>query len=98
MVIGELFFAARNICADSIVQPFQTGVPVLAIPCGGDRKHGGTDDNEIVFTTPVDKLEGMIKGLEEQGKSLRVENLGGESKLEKRYKKMAKIVDKALGR
>lgn len=90
--------AARNLCTEGIIQPFQTGQPVLAIPCGGDREHGRTNDDEIVFTTPVDKLEGIIKGLAEYEKSHRVENLGGESRLRKRYKEMAKTVDEKLGR
>jgi len=94
----KVSIAARNLCADSIVQPFQTGRPVLVIPCGGDRTRAGTDDNEIVFTTPVNKLEGIIKGFEQYVESHRVENLGEESKLEKRYSEMAKILDEKLGR
>jgi len=90
--------AARNVCADAIVQPFQTGQPVLAIPCGGDRSRAGTDDNEIVFTAPVDKLEGIIKGLYEQEKTHTVEKLGEQMKLEERYSEMAKMLDKELGR
>lgn len=94
----KVSIAARNLCADGIVQPFQTGKPALAIPCGGDREHGVTDDHEIVFTTPVDKLEEIIEGLEEFEKSHRVGSLGGESKLRKRYNEMAKILDDKLGR
>jgi uncharacterized protein (DUF169 family) len=90
--------AARNVCADAIVQPFQTGQPVLAIPCGGDRSHAGTDDNEIVFTAPVDKLEGVIEGLYKQGRANVVKKLGGQTKVGKQYSKMAKIMDKELGR
>jgi uncharacterized protein (DUF169 family) len=90
--------AARDLCSEAIVQPFQTGQPVLAIPCGGDRAHGMTTDDEIVFTTPVDKLEGIIQGLEGFEKSHRVKYPGGESKLAKRYKEMAKMLDEKLGR
>lgn len=94
----KVSIAARNVCADAIVQPFQTGQPVLAIPCGGDRNRGVTDDSEIVFTAPVNKLEGIIKGLEQFGKIHRAENLGEQTHLEKRYSEMAKILDKKLGR
>jgi uncharacterized protein (DUF169 family) len=90
--------SGRDLCAESIAQPIQTGRPVLAIPCGGDREYGMTDDYEIVFSIPVDKLEVIIKGLEESKKSQSVEKLGGLSKLRERYKEMAKILDEKLGR
>jgi len=76
----------------------QTGRPVLAIPCGGDREHGRTDDYEIVFSAPVDRLEVIIEGLEEAKKWQLVEKLGGESRLRQRYKEMAKTLDEKLGR
>ena len=40
--------AARGLCADGVAQPFLLGRPVLAVPCGGDRTHGGTQDDELV--------------------------------------------------
>ena len=90
--------AARNLCADGIVQPFQTGRPVLAIPCGGDRENGRTQDTEVVFTTPVDRLEGIIGGLELATRSHRIEKLGEGPNLLERYMKMAKVLDEKLGR
>ena len=59
----RLTMAARGLCSDGVVQPFQIGRPVFAIPCGGERMHGATQDNEVVFTTTIDALEGIIKGL-----------------------------------
>jgi len=90
--------AARNLCSEAIIQPFLTGKPVLAVPCGGDRQHGATDDDEIVFTTPVNRLEGIIKGLAEFEKSHSIEKLGEDTKLQRRYKEMAKSLDAKLGR
>ncbi|GAH70145.1 unnamed protein product, partial [marine sediment metagenome] len=90
--------AARNLCSEAVAQPFLTGKPVLAIPCGGDRRHGATQDDEIVFTTQVDRLEGMIVGLAEFEKSHCIEKLGEDTKLQKRYKEMAKTLDVKLGR
>ena len=90
--------AARNLCSEAIIQPFLTGKPVLAIPCGGDRQHGATDDDEIVFTAPASKLEGIIEGLAEFEKSHSIEKLGEDTKLQKRYKEMAKTLDVKLGR
>ena len=90
--------AARGLCSDGVVQPFQIGRPVLSIPCGGDRSFGVTQDNEVVFTTPLDRLEGIIKGLRGFERSHKIEHLGGESELRKRYNEMAKILDEKLGR
>ena len=90
--------AARNLCSDGVVQSFQIGRPVVAIPCGGDREHGGTQDTEVVFTTPLDRLEGIINGLELSKESITVGNLGGKHKLRKRYDEMGIILDEKLGR
>jgi uncharacterized protein (DUF169 family) len=90
--------AGTCVCSEGIVQPFQIGQPVVAIPCGGDRKYAGAQDHEIVFTTPLDKLEGIIKGLEASKKAHEVGNLGGESKLEKRYGEMARALNEQLVR
>jgi uncharacterized protein (DUF169 family) len=90
--------AARGLCSDGIVQAFQIKRPVVSIPCGGDRLFGVAQDNEVVFTTPLDKLEGIIQGLRAFERSHRVAHLGGESELRKRYNKMARILDEKLGR
>ena len=90
--------AARGLCSEGVVQPFQIGRPVLSIPCGGDRAFGVTQDNEVVFTTPLDRIEGIIKGLQGFERAKKIERLGEESKLRKRYNEMAKILDEKLGR
>ena len=90
--------AGRALCAEAIIQPFQTGKPVVAIPCGGDREFGRTQDDEIVFATPVGKVEEIIAGLKEFKRSHHVEKLGGKSEIRKKYNEMAGIVDKKLGR
>jgi uncharacterized protein (DUF169 family) len=90
--------AARGLCSDGVVQPFQIKRPVVSIPCGGDRLFGVAQDNEVVFTTPLDRLEGIVKGLRAFESSHRIEHLGGESELRKRYNEMAKILEEKLGR
>jgi uncharacterized protein (DUF169 family) len=90
--------AARGLCSDGVVQPFQIKRPVVSVPCGGDRLFGVSQDNEIVFTTPVDRLEVIVKGLRAFEKTHRIEHLGEETELRKRYDKMAKILDEKLGR
>jgi hypothetical protein len=41
----------------------QTGECQVAFPCLGDRRRAGAQDNEIIFSAPMDKLEGLIQGL-----------------------------------
>jgi uncharacterized protein (DUF169 family) len=94
----KIGMTARAVCSEGVIQPLQIGRPVLAIPCAGDRRHGGTQDDELVFTTPVKHLGGIIEGLEGANRSRRIINLRGESKLRKRYSKMAKTLDEELGR
>ena len=90
--------AARGLCSDGVVQPFQIGRPVLAVPCGGDRAHGGTQDDELVFTAPLDALEGIVEGLRAFERTHSTGKLGEESELRKKYNAVAQILDRELGR
>ena len=90
--------AARGLCSDGVAQPFLIKQPVVAIPCGGDRLFGVVQDNELVFTTPVDRLEGIIKGMDLFEKTHSVRHLGGNTLLRKRYYAMSKLLDEKLGR
>ena len=94
----KVSIAGRNLCAESIAQLIGTGKPVLAIPCGGDRQHGDTQDDEVVFAAPVNRLTGIIEGLKEAEKAHHVESLGAQSWLRERYRKMAEELNEKLGR
>jgi uncharacterized protein (DUF169 family) len=86
--------AARGLCADGIVQAYVGSKPVLAVPCGGDRAHGGTQDDELVFVTPLDRLEGIIAGLEAFRRVHQVDDLGGEPMFRRPYSQMAATLDR----
>lgn len=90
--------AGRGLCSDGLVQSLQTRRPVLAIPCGGDRTHGGTQDDELVFITPTAELEGIVEGLRAFARTHRTDRLGGESVLREKYNVMARELDARLGR
>jgi len=90
--------AARGLCSDGVVQPLQLQRPVLAIPCGGDRTHGGTQDDELVFTSPFGQLDGIVDGLRAFARTHRIDKLGGESVLREKYDAMAQVLDAQLGR
>jgi uncharacterized protein (DUF169 family) len=54
-------------CSDSMVQCFNTGEPSLAIPCYGERRYGGVQDDEIVIAVKPDMLEKVVTGLKGLG-------------------------------
>lgn len=55
---------ASAVCSASVIQTVQTGNCQLNIPCGGDRAHAFARDDEIVFSAPFNRLEGIARGLE----------------------------------
>jgi len=90
--------AGRALCAEAVIQPFQVGQPVVAIPCAGDRDFGRSQDDEIVFATPLNKLKEIITGLKAFKRTHQLGKLGEESEIRKKYNEMAGIVEKKLGR
>ncbi|MFX1452964.1 MAG: DUF169 domain-containing protein [Promethearchaeota archaeon] len=51
-------------CHDGIVQTLITNQPRIVIPGNGDRVWGMTQDHEMLFTIPADKVGQVISGLE----------------------------------
>lgn len=94
----EFSMAARGLCSDGVVQPFLIDRPVVALPCGGDRLFGVAQDHELVFTTPLDRLEEITKGLWIFEKTHSVNKLGGTTELRDRYTELSRELDKKLGR
>jgi uncharacterized protein (DUF169 family) len=54
-------------CVYAIVPPMQTKKCYVAVPCRGDRNRAGAQDNEIIFTVPIEKLDDLILGLGKEG-------------------------------
>lgn len=57
-------FSARADCAEIINRTRYTGEPQVILPCYGDRVFGQTQDHEMAFTLPGDRLEAFVEGLE----------------------------------
>ena len=84
-------------CHEGVIKPYQTDEPQLVIPGNGDRVWGGTEDSEILFSIPKNKLEIVLDGLETTHKAgLRYPipkymnyNPGFQSAFEKRAKRRA---------
>jgi len=56
-------FQGRIDCSEIIVTTMQTDQPQLILPCSGDRIFGQTQDHEMAFTIPWDRMEEIIEGL-----------------------------------
>lgn len=55
---------ARGDCADIVVRTIQTGEPQYVLPCYGDRIFGQTQDTEMAFTCPWDRIPELMAGFE----------------------------------
>jgi MtaA/CmuA family methyltransferase len=56
-------FSGRIVCSDIIVTTMLTGEPQVILPCSGDRIFGQTQDHEMAFTIPWDRMEEIVEGL-----------------------------------
>jgi MtaA/CmuA family methyltransferase len=56
-------FGGRVVCADIIATTMRTGEPQVILPCSGDRIFGQTQDHEMAFTIPWDRMEEIVEGL-----------------------------------
>jgi hypothetical protein len=46
-----------------------TGECTASVPCRGDRGYAGTQDYEMIFTIPRDKIGRVVRGLDQGGTS-----------------------------
>ena len=56
-------FGGRVDCAEIIVTTMRTGEPQVILPCSGDRIFGQTQDHEMAFSIPWDRMEEIVEGL-----------------------------------
>jgi uncharacterized protein (DUF169 family) len=56
-------FQGRVDCSEIIVTTMRTREPQVILPCSGDRIFGQTQDHEMAFAIPWDKIEEIIEGL-----------------------------------
>lgn len=50
-------------CIRSVVPSKKTKEYQITVPCGGDRKWGLAQDDELIFTIPQEKMEDLLEGL-----------------------------------
>lgn len=81
-------------CVYSVVPAMQTGKCYVSVPCRGDRRRAGAQDDEIIFTVPRAKLDDLIIGFGKRGTG-RVPltpMMTTEYKLSPSYAKMARLM------
>ncbi len=61
--------SSRLDCAFSIIETMHSRQCKVIVPCYGDRVFGLTQDDEMAFTIPIEKLSEVLFGLEETHKN-----------------------------
>jgi uncharacterized protein (DUF169 family) len=50
-------------CLQCTVPAIQTGECQVTVPCGGDRANALAQDDEMIFTVPLRRMEDLLSGL-----------------------------------
>ncbi len=56
-------------CGDIVARTTLSNECQFILPSGGDRVFGSTQDHEVIFTMPPDKVEAVLKALEDTHKA-----------------------------
>lgn len=59
----------HSACVYAVVPAILKGECQASVPCRGDRGYAGAQDDEMIFTAPRDKIEGLVHGLDQHGTS-----------------------------
>ncbi|MFC2002572.1 DUF169 domain-containing protein [Chloroflexota bacterium] len=55
--------SAQGACVHAVVPVIQTGECQVTFPCVGDRRRAFAQDDEVIFSAPIEKVESLIAGL-----------------------------------
>ncbi len=53
----------HSACVYSVVSTIKKGICQVSVPCGGDRRHAGAHEDEMIFSLPKEKLKDLVTGL-----------------------------------
>lgn len=59
----QFFFISEGACVDGLGQCYNSGKPALAIPCFGERRYGGVEEDELVLALPPGMMGKAVEGL-----------------------------------
>ena len=65
----EMTCIGESSCADSIGKALATGKPAITIPCFGERRYGGVNDDEMIAAMPMSYLEKAVEGVVQLSKN-----------------------------
>lgn len=54
-------------CVYTVVSAMKKNECQVSVPCRGDRGYAGTQDDEMIFSAPKDKIGDLALGLEQEG-------------------------------
>jgi uncharacterized protein (DUF169 family) len=87
--------SGHGACVHAVVPVIQTRECQVTFPCWGDRRRAFAQDDEIIFTAPIEKAESLIagiRGLKKQGLGIPLVPLGArEPEMLPSYMKIAKM-------
>ena len=88
--------SGSSTCVYATIPAMQRGEYQVTSPCAGDVRHAMAQDDEIIFTIPIKKMDDLMAGLrylEKQGTTLpRTLTVEMEYQLSDIYKKLGKMV------
>jgi uncharacterized protein (DUF169 family) len=59
----QFFYISEGSCVDGLGQCYNSGKPALAIPCFGERRYGGVEEDELVLALPPGMMHKAVEGL-----------------------------------
>jgi len=83
----------HSACVYAVVPTIKEGKCQVSVPCGGDRRHAGAHEDEMIFSLPKEQLKDLLLGLIKTHAS-RARDLAKEPeyRLAPSYVKMAKLM------
>ena len=92
----KLSLSSHAACVYSVVPVMQTGKCQVAVPCRGDHYSAMADDDELIFTLPIGKLEDLMVALRyletNDSKLPKNRRMRREPELPESYLKLARMV------
>ena len=65
----NFYYVGESACTDFIGECYKSQKPSLTIPCFGERRYGGVQEEELVIAIPPQDIDKILKGLEATQKS-----------------------------
>jgi uncharacterized protein (DUF169 family) len=90
----SVIFGGHAACVYSVVPPIQRNQCWVTVPCRGDRGRAGTQDDELIFSVPIEQIDRLANGLEQPGTGTIPTSfsMATEYRLSESYAEMARLM------